>query len=123
MYFFKKYFLHSVKRYISAIILGLTILLLNLWSKGSDQTINYMDGLFIAGFAILCIGGLSVLNYFGAYDFFSYAFYRKKASMDYHEFVGQKETNRKNRNIPFGPYFVVGILFILISLVLQSFYL
>lgn len=120
MVFLKKYFLHSWKKYAVAVFLGTAIFLANLWINGFHIAINYMNGLFIAGFSLLCIGGLSTLNYFGAYDFFTYAFYRKKASMEYYNYIEQKQTKRKNNNIPFGPYFLIGVIFILISFTIQA---
>ena len=50
------------------------IIILSVYN-GFDNSINFINGFFIAGFALLCVGGLSVLSYLGAYDFFSYAFY------------------------------------------------
>ena len=81
--------------------------------------INYMDGFFIAGFSVILLGGLSVLNYFGAYDFASYAFSRRGADnkkMPYSDFLASKEKKRKEKALPFGPYFAVGGLFFLVSL-------
>ena len=123
MYTLKKYFLHSYKKYIVAFVLASVIFVVNVFNKGTNIIFNYINGLFIGGFAVSCIGGLSVLGYYGAYDFFSFAFYRQKAKMEYHEFNEMKENKRKNNNIPFVPYFVVGVFFILISLFLQVIYL
>ena len=122
MYFLKKYFLHSYKKYIISILIAAVIVFINVKNKGS-YTINYANGFFIAGFSFCCIGGLSVLSHFGAYDFFSYAFYRKKANLDYQTYIEQKVTKRKNNNIPYGPYFATGAFFILVSLIISVFFL
>ena len=120
MKFLKKYFLQTWKKYLIVLFIGAAILILNLALNGFNKPINYMNGLFIAGFALICIGGLSVLSYLGAYDFFSYAFYRKKASMDYMDYIKQKEMKRKNSVLPYTAYFIIGGIFILVSFVVQS---
>ena len=120
MKFLKKYFLQTWKKYLVVLSIGFAIVILNLALNGFDNSINYINGFFIAGFALLCIGGLSVLSYLGAYDFFSYAFYRKKARLDYMEYIQQKETKRKNGALPYTSYFVLGGILVLISFIIQS---
>ena len=123
MLLLQRLFIHSWKRYLIVTGLAAVIVLLHLYLKGFDIIINYINGFFISGFALICFGGLSLLNYFGAYDFISYAFYRKKASQPYQEYLAAKETKRKNNNLACGPYFGIGILLVIISIVIQAIYL
>ena len=118
----KRLFIHSWKRYLITSILAIAILVTYLSLKGFDIILNYMNGFFISGFALICFGGLSLLSYFGAYDFFSYAFYRKKASEHYLDYVARKETKRKGDNLSCGPHFGIGLFFVIISLILQKIY-
>ena len=116
--FLSKLFLHSWKKYIILTVVGLLILLVNLLLHDFTYLINYISGLQIAGIVIILVGGLSILNYFGAYDFWAYAFMRKgkngkKPSVyDYSE---EKRLVRSRSKWPFGPYFIIGFLFLIIS--------
>lgn len=123
MYLLRRLFEHSWKRYLITLLLGAAIVITYLYLKGFDIIINYINGFFISGFALLCIGGLSLLSFFGAYDFFSYAFYRKKASQSFNEYVEKKELKRKGNNLTCGPYFGLGLILVIISLILQVVFL
>jgi prepilin signal peptidase PulO-like enzyme (type II secretory pathway) len=117
---FKKFFFHSWKKYIIAFVIALAITIVGLVLNGFYLLINYANSVFIAGFSVICIGGFSVVNYLGGYDFISYSFARRNKDgikLQYSTYIENKETKRKANNLPFGPYFVVGFIFLLVSLI------
>lgn len=120
MLLLQRLFIHSWKKYLIVTGLAAIIVLLHLYLKGFDIIINYINAFFISGFALICFGSLSLLSYFGAYDFISYAFYRKKASEPYRDYLERKETKRKSNNLGCGPYFGIGILLVIVSLLIQA---
>lgn len=114
----RKVFLHSVKKYILLFFISLGLVLLGLSLNGFDVPIYYVNSFFFAGFAMVCIGGLSIINYFGGYDFMSYAFSKRNPDgtrVEYSAYISNKIEKRKTKTLPFGPYFVIGALFTLVS--------
>lgn len=114
-------FLHSWKKYLILTIVGLVILLINLSLHDFVYLLNYISGLQIAGFVLILVGGLSLLNYYGAYDFWSYAFTRrgkngKNGSV--YEYSEEKRSKRSKLKLPFGPYFLTGTVYLLLSFLL-----
>lgn len=119
----KKIFIHSYKKYIFLIVLGAIFTLVNLISHGFNHMIYYVNGTSIAGLALIFMGGLSLLGYFGAFEFWGYTFSRKDMNgrrMEYSDYINQKKEKRVRSELPFGPYFLVGVLYLLVSLVLFS---
>lgn len=121
---FKRLFLHSLVKYIILIILGLLIVLANLLFNGFEFYTFYVGGVQIAGLAIILMGGLSMLGYYGAFDFWGYTFSKKTVDgrrisiVDYTE---RRQVKRHSKNIPFTPYFLVGIVFLVASLIMNLF--
>ena len=60
------------KRLIISIVYGIIIMIINNLVNSWDSIIHYCNGAFIAGFSLLCIGGLSTVSYFGGFDMFGY---------------------------------------------------
>ena len=121
MNFFKNVFFHSPIKYIILFLVATGIVLTNLFLNSFTVLYFYVDGFFIAGAALILVGFLSLLNYFGAYDFWSYAFSRKKKDeprVPIYDFSEEKKRKRKLKPLPFGPYFGVGIVFFVISIIL-----
>lgn len=118
MYFLKKLFLHSYAKYIVLFCIGCALVLIYLLANGFDYGIYYADSTFIAGAAIVISGGLSMLNYFGAYDFWGYAFsIRKQRAMNrtLPEYAEIMKGDRQKKGYTFGPYFAVGAIFLIVS--------
>ena len=117
----KKYYL----KYIAGLIIGIGILCINNIIKEKwDLIMYYVDGSFIAGMTLICVGGLSVCSYFGAYDVFAYMFTKRlpdgtKPSL--YEFSEERKDNRKKIKGKFIPYFVMGGVFLAIALILYIF--
>lgn len=122
MNLFKNIFLHSPIKYLILFLVASLIVLTNLFLNGFSYLYLYVDGFFISGFSLILVGFLSLLNYFGAYDFWSYAFSKKKTNnykVRLYEFSEEKKEKRKLKPLPFGPYFGVGIVFLVVSIILS----
>lgn len=116
----KRLFFHSPIRYIIALFIAILFVLIRLFtSHGFLELLAYCDGTFIAGMILICLGGLSVVTYFGGFDIFSYNFSKKKeGASSLYEYSQIKAEKRKNAPLHFVPYFVVGLFFLLISTIL-----
>ena len=124
MKFLKTLFLHSPIKYIILFVIACLIIVANCFNVGFDQLIAYIDGTFVAGFALILIGGLSTMNYFGAYDFWSYTFSKRNPNgtrKPLYEYSAEKKEKRSRGNFAFGPYYLVGLFFVLLSIILMSF--
>ncbi|MDE5547211.1 MAG: DUF3899 domain-containing protein, partial [Anaeroplasmataceae bacterium] len=86
--------------------------------------INYIDACFIAGFSLLCIGGLSVVNNLGTFDIFTHLFARGKDGQPkpaFYEYVGSKKEKRHKNRFNCVPYFVMGVLYIIVSSIMLAY--
>lgn len=120
-YWIRKIFIHSYKKYIFLMILGGIISITNLFFHSFNHKIYYVNGTSIAGLSLIFMGCLSILSYFGAYEFWGYTFSRKDFDgrrMEYSDYIAQKKAKRDSRELPFGPYFVVGAVYLLVSFVI-----
>ena len=120
MNFLRKLFIHSLTKYIILFCLGCALVLIYLLANGFNLMFNYMDSTFIAGAVILICGGLSLLNYFGAYDFWGYSFsLRKQRAMNrsLYQYSELAKEERVKKGFTFGPYFAVGAFFLAISVI------
>lgn len=118
---FKKIFIHSWLRYLLSFLFTVLVIVTYNITKGWDKMIYYIDALFIAGFALICISGLSIVNYFGAFDIFTHLFAKpnennKKPS--FYEYSLEKSASRKEHRFNFVPYAVIGFLSIILSIIL-----
>jgi hypothetical protein len=117
----KDTFFHSPIKYAILFVIACIIVLINGFIKGFDFLIVYIDGFFIAGISMILVGGLSLLNFFGAYDFWSYTFSKRNPNgtkKPLYEYSIERKEKRNRGNLPFGPYFIVGLLFLIISIIL-----
>lgn len=121
---FKRLFLHSPIKYVVLTILGLLIFLANLLFNGFEFYTFYVGGIQIAGLSLLFMGGLSMLGYYGAFDFWGYTFSKKTEDgrrIPISDYVEQRRVKRHNKNFPFPPYFLVGIIFLIASFIMNVF--
>lgn len=117
----KSIFFHSPIKHVILFILGCFIIVINGFTVGFDHLISYVDGTFVAGFSLILIGGLSTLNYFGAYDFWSYTFSKRNPNgtkKPLYEYSAEKKEKRSRGDFAFTPYYVVGLFFLIISIIL-----
>ena len=121
---FKRLFLHSLVKYIVLINLGILIFFANLLFNGFEYYTFYVGGVQIAGLSLIFMGGLSMLGYYGAFDFWGYTFSKKTEDgrrIPVSDYTERKRVKRLNKNIPFTPYFLVGVTFLLVSFVMNLF--
>ncbi len=122
----KEIFFHSWPRYLSCLIYGILILVVYNCLRNWVDLVNYMDALFIAGFSLLCIGGLSIVNYFGGFDIYTYMFAKRGANgqkPSLYEYSMDKKEQRKKQKFKFIPYLVFAAFYIIISGILMFFVL
>jgi len=117
---FKKIFIHSLNRYISALVFGIAIIVLNnCLINGWNVLMNYVDAFFIAGASNILIGGLAWIGNTGAYDIFGYVFARKRPNITcLYDYTESKREKREKSKFSFIPWIVVGVFFLLISIIL-----
>ena len=116
-----KIFFHSWKKYIILFVVGCVLTMAGLLLNGFNFALYYVNSFFFAGFAMICLGGLSIVNYYGGYDFMSYAFSKRNpdgTKIQYSTYIENKENKRKNNKLPFGPYFVRGTIFLIVSIII-----
>lgn len=126
----KDVFFHSPKKYIIcfliALCFGVLYLIIQSSAYGKEiwQTMfYYINALFIGGAVIFCVGALAVINHFGGFDIFTYLGSKEKNA--YHQTLLQYSENKKQKReknkYRLVPYFVIGIFFIFVSLILMLF--
>jgi len=110
---------------IFTFIYGIIIIIINNLSYGMwDSIFVYINGLFVAGFSLLCFGGLSVCAYFGTFDIFTHLGAKrgpngvKPTLYEHSEALKEK---RSKKPLPFIPYFVIGAIYIIIMFILYMF--
>lgn len=118
--YFKKHWI----RLLSFIIYGaLIIIIYNAMRSDFISLINYANASFIAGITLILMGGLSIVNYFGGLDIYSYMFLakrkdgKKEALYDYSL---RKKEQRRPHALYFLDYFYIGIIFTAVSLILGA---
>ncbi len=124
--FFKKNWIRFV------VSIGIGIIMICIYNFGHQISLKinpwvlpyfYRDSLFIAGMVVVLTGGLSIMSNFGVFDIFSFYPGRKKKEdgkkENYGDYVERKKAERSSeKNLYFLPYFIVGALFLIASLIL-----
>lgn len=123
MNLFKKIFLHSP--YLYVISLGISMLITFIYVFFNGKTVYmFINGMSIAGLVLILIGGLMTTTYFGGFNSFNYSFgkifkYSKNRNLKFYEYNQQQIIKRKAENLFFVPYYVIGLLTLLISVILE----
>lgn len=117
------HFQQTWKKYLICLIIGLTVTVLSIYTSGGfSYLVSYVNGTFSAGFVLLCLGGLSVVSYLGAFDMFSYAFSKKSTKKEgYYNYSIKNKESKKNKRYNYIPYLVVSSLFILAAIIIRLF--
>ena len=121
---FKEIFIHSWIRYLISFIYGILILVIYNCTRNWIDIINYIDAFFIGGFSLVCIGGLSVVTNLGTFDVFTHMFVGSKNGLpkpSLYDYVESKKEKRHKKRFNCIPYFVLGVLYILMCFILQAF--
>lgn len=121
MRLFKKLFLHSFKHYCIAVGAFLGLVMIFMWIDKFDPT-QFPSAFATAGLLIVCAGLLLMLGYFGAYDTLGYAFttFKTRSRRPYKDLVEYTEIKtrlRKEKELFFMPYIVVGLIFAILGYV------
>lgn len=125
MNLFKKLFFHSLNKYLTAI--GIVIILTGIYVLINGRVIQMiLNGLSLAGFATVLIGGIMTTAYFGSFDSFGYSFkkvlnYKKNRKLTYVDYIENKRVSRQAEPLYFMPFYVVGIITLVISLFIDLF--
>lgn len=119
-------FFHSPKKYLTSSIILFGVVITFLIFYGFDVFVNYVDGFFVGGAVNIAFGGLSLVADMGAFDMLSYGFARfhganRDKFSDLYEYSKFKSEQRYNKNCSFGPYIIMGILGVVISIILSLF--
>lgn len=121
---FKEIFIHSWLRYVISLLYGILILVIYNCTRDWINLINYVDAFFIAGASLICIGGLSIVTNLGTFDVFTHMFARSKNGQPkptLYDYVESKKNKRHKNRFNCMPYFVLGIVFVLVCVILQAF--
>lgn len=126
MNWIKRVFIHSWQRYLISFCLAIVLSLIYLCTRGFQTLIYYIDAFAIAGAIVFLCGALSLISYFGGFDTIRYglASFRSGGRAKYedlYDYSIQKKEERKHGHFTFVPYFIVGAIFIIISLILTLF--
>ncbi len=124
MKLFKKLFLHSPSHYITALCFAIVISGVYVLINGYELVANYINGISVGGLVTILVGGLMTTTYFGSFDGFGYSFGKifkrdKYSNIKYSEYVEQQNIKRKEEPFTFIPFYVVGIVFIIIYFVIE----
>lgn len=123
----KEIFFNSKIKYIILISMSIVILVAMLFiaEDGFKRVAAYQDAFFVASLFMLGFGGLSALGNLGTFDIFSYSGkyvfnrMRGKSVERYHEFIENKSETRKTNKYGFGPFIVMGLLWMIVALILM----
>lgn len=125
MKFIKKLFINSWIRYLVSFVIGLLIAVVYLSFNGFKYFYSYVNAISTAGISLIFIGLLSLVSYLGAFYAFGYGFSQifgnKSNYKDLYDYTTRKIEIRKRKNFIFMPYIIVGIIFVIISLILMCF--
>ena len=123
MYKLKKFFLQSPGHYIAALILTVAVGAFRYFALPEEVGTQFAlyEVLSVSGFVTFLIGGLMTVAYFGAFDLFGYVFSpgrsgENKKYRDYADYSEKTAQKRARDGYYFVPYYVVGIVVVLVSL-------
>ena len=115
----KKIFLQSPGHYAAALIVAVLAGVFRYATLPEGVGVRYAlyEIFSVSGYVTFLIGGLVTVAYFGAFDLFGYVFSPgRRKYRNYAQYSEVKTQERGRDGYYFVPYFVVGILVVLISL-------
>lgn len=125
----------TVYKYLITVAVGLVIAFLALLARDVfhlTATVDFMkafcDAFFVSGVVITCVGGLVFVSNGGVFDMIAYgvrtffeSFKRNVTDRKYRTYYDYKES-KKDRKTSFGYLLIVGVIFIVVSLVFLFLY-
>lgn len=119
MYSLKKFFFQSSGHYLAALFLAAAVAAFRFSTLPDGIDVWYVcyEILSVAGYVTFLVGGLMTVTYFGAFDLFGFVFSPgQKKFKNYADYTQKKTEKRAREGYFFVPYYVVGIVLVLISL-------
>lgn len=121
MKFIGKYLKGHWIRLTVCFVIGIAIMIIyNSSNDGFNYIVYYSNGAFIAGGVLFCVGLLTVVNYFGGLDIFSYMFNKHPNPQgnreSLYEYSERKKVERKPSALVFIDYFIIGAIFMIVAL-------
>lgn len=119
----------NILRYLLIILIFLAIFLPIYLSSNKSLT-SLCNSFFIPGAVLIGIGFLSLLTYFGFFDFVGYGFtsvyqsLKKESIREYKDLIDYKEKKtlkRKDNKFIYIPYFIFGLIFLIVSLIIRAY--
>jgi len=127
---FHKIFFSNKGRYVVALIVSIVLFIALSLVFGFKIFQSYVDASFVVAIVDLGFAGLSVATREGTFDGLSYGFYKifvsyrfnnpKGKYNDLYDYKMVHDAKRKDNPYKFVPYIVVGLVFLIISLILFS---
>lgn len=119
--FFKQYWV----RFVIAFGIGITLFVVYLAAYTSAQSwtllLYYCNASFLAGAVLFLFSLLTILNYFGGFDIFSFYMMRKPVDEhrkeNFYEYCERKKGERRKFKLVFLPYMIISVLFLIATLV------
>lgn len=125
MYFLKKLIFSFPKQYIWASVLAAAVgaFRYSTLPENIDAGFIRYEVLSVSGYVTILIGALLMVSYLGAFDLFGYVFSPGRGTehrkyKDYVHYSEQKMEKRSREGYFFVPYYVVGIVLVLLSILI-----
>jgi hypothetical protein len=122
MYNLRKIFLQSPWHYFGAAVVAIAVCVFRYFTLAEETTalLMWYEMLSVSGMVTVLLGMLLTVAYFGAFDLFGYVFSpgrtgEHKKYRNYADYTRQKEEKRARGGLYFVPYYVIGILLVLIA--------
>ncbi len=115
---------HSPVKYLICLVIAIAISIIVLLQTSFKYLTNYVNAFTTAGGALVFLGLLSLVTFYGAFDTMGYAFSTFRTKRRYHdlvEYTEAKAEKRRHSNLPYIPYILVGVLFICLGLLFSLF--
>lgn len=118
----RKALFHSPGHYVVALVIAVAVGLLRFSTlpEGISPWFVCYEVLSVSGYATFLVGGLMTVSYFGAFDLFGFVFSPnggngRKKYQNYTDYTEKKTEDRVRDGYFFVPYYVVGLVIVLIS--------
>ena len=122
MYFLKKFLIQSPGHYALALFLAVIVGLFRFSTlpEGVNPAYQWYEIFSVSGCVTFLVGGLLTVSHFGAFDLFGYVFSPngtgdRKKYKNYADDSIDRTAKRTRVGYIFVPYYVVGIVVVLIS--------
>ena len=114
---------HWIKILVCFLIGTIAMVIALAAKNGWTSMTAYSDACFIAAAILLGVGVLAIVNNFGGFDLFQYYFRRHRTEEgpeDFGTYVTRKGEERVKLRWGFLPYIVIGIAYLIPSIVLMA---